>query len=416
MSNSDGGSPPGPASGFGPTDRRYLTSLSGLRGLLALHVIVIHFLMAFLPNTLTVFDAVLYPPGGEAHWMVTVVETPVVSLLVAGPFSLMILFALSGYVLTMPFFDGRRERLGVSLWGRYLRLTIPIAGAILLSLLLSKLGLYVNQDVAAITNSGALAQLMPEVFLTPLNALRDIAYNGLLSGLSFFNVVLWSIKYEFIGSIVLLAMFLVMPDRGRWIVIGATCFLMTFYLAQGAIFVVTIVGGALLGFFPVAKRWRIPALVLGLYLGGYIPGRFDYAWLPVLFETPGEQLFNVFFYNGFGAVLVVGAVVAGLGDRVLNTRIPQKLGDYSYSMYLLHLPIVCSLSCQLFLWLPRNDLSLLVNLVVYVTVVVTLASVYARYVDAPSIRLARRFGGWMSGVRRGAGPAPAPAVPGAAGS
>ena len=415
MSSSEGGSSSGSVARYGPTDRRYVSTLSGLRGLLALHVIIIHFLMAFLPNTLTVFDAVLYPPSGDAHWMVKVVETPVVSLLVAGPFSLMILFALSGYVLTMPFFDGRRERLGVSLWGRYFRLTIPIAGAILFSLLLSRLGLYVNQDVAAITNSGALAQLMPEAFLTPLNAVRDIAYNGLLSGLSFFNVVLWSIKYEFIGSIVVLAMFLVMPDRGRWIVIGATCFLMAFYLEQGAIFVVTIVGGALLGYFPVPKRWRVPALLVGLYLGGYIPGRFDYAWLPVLFENPGEQLFNVFFYNGFGAVLVVGAVIAGLGDRVLNTRIPQRLGDYSYSMYLLHLPIVCSLSCQIFLWLPRNDLSLLVNLAVYVTAVVALASVYARYVDAPSIRLARRFGGWMTGIQRRERPVPAPAATGAVG-
>jgi len=390
-----------------------VTTLSGLRGLLALHVIIIHFLMAFLPNTLTVFDAVLYPPGGEAHWMVTVLETPVLSLLVAGPFSLMILFALSGYVLTMPFFDGRRERLAVSLWGRYFRLTIPIAGAILLSLLLAKLGLYMNQEVAKITNSGALAQLMPTQFLTPLSALRDIAYNGLLSGLSFFNVVLWSIKYEFIGSIVVLAMFLIMPDRGRWIVIGATCFLMAFYLAQGAIFVVTIVGGALLGYFPVSRRWRIPALILGLYLGGYIPGRVDYAWLPVLFTNPGEQLFNVFFYNGFGAVLVVGAVVAGVGDRVLNTWVPQRLGDISYSMYLLHLPIVCSLSCAIYLWLPRTDLALLANLAVYVTAVVALASVYARCVDAPSIRVARRFGGWMSGIPRRV--RPVPGVSGASG-
>ena len=395
---------PAPSPRYGPTDRRYVSTLSGLRGLLALHVIIIHFLMAFLPNTLTVFDAVLYPPSGDAHWMVKVVETPVVSLLVAGPFSLMIPLALSGYVLTMPFFDGRRERLGVSLWGRYFRLTIPIAGAILFSLLLSRLGLYVNQDVAAITNSGALAQLMPEAFLTPLNAVRDIAYNGLLSGLSFFNVVLWSIKYEFIGSIVVLSMFLVMPDRGRWIAIGASCFLMAFYLEQGAIFVVTIVGGALLGYFPVPRRWRVPALLVGLC-----------AWLPVLFEKPGEQLFNVFFYNGFGAVLVVGAVIAGLGDRVLSTRIPQKLGDYSYSMYLLYLPIVCSLSCQIFLWLPRNDLSLLVNLVVYVTAVVALASVCARYFDAPSIRLARRFGGWMTGVQRRQRPVPAPAATGAVG-
>lgn len=377
--------------------RRYHAGVNGLRGLLASHVVMVHFLMAFIPTSLTSFDSGLFPAMPATHWIVPWLQLPVLSLAIAGQFAVTNLFVLSGYVLTMPYFNGRNDRLMVSLWGRYIRLTVPMAVSIILSLLFYRAGLFVNHEAAAVSKSIALNMQLPGPELTVLRALKEMTYYGLLTGLSFFNFPLWTIKYEFIGSILVLALFLCMPSRHRAIPILAVSFIVCFAFGATSVFIMGVFAGALLNFLTV-PRWARPVMALiGLYFGTYIPGHAEYAWLPQVFTDPAEQLLNVSFYNTIGSVFLVGAVVAGFGERLLSSRIPQALGRIAYSMYLLHILVLCSLGSWLYLMLPKSDWYLLLIAVLYYAAIVAIAIPYATFVDEKAIAWARRFGAWLCG-------------------
>ncbi len=81
-----------------------------------------------------------------------------VSIFYNGHFAVLIFFVLSGYVLTMPYYN-QDESSGVlskRLWGRYLRLNIPIFFAISISYVVYVSGLY-------------LSRVMRRICLGPLN-------------------------------------------------------------------------------------------------------------------------------------------------------------------------------------------------------------------------------------------------------
>lgn len=383
--------PPGVIAG----GRRYHRGINGLRGILATHVVLVHFLMAFLPSSLTQFDAVMFPAEASPNWIVPLLQLPVLSLFIAGHFTVTSLFVLSGYVLTMPYFNGRNDRLHVSLWGRYIRLTIPMALSIILSLLLYRSGLFFNHEAAAVSKSIALNMQLPGAELTVPRAVKEITYYGLLTGLSFFNFPLWTIKYEFIGSILVLALYICMPARHRIFAILGVSFVICFAFGATSVFIIGVFAGSLLNFVTIPRGLRPVLFLVGIYFGTYIPGHAEYAWLPIVFTDPAEAFFNVSFYDTIGSVCLVGAVVGGFAEGLLSHRVLQWLGSIAYSMYLLHLLVLCSLASFLYLLLPKNDLSLLLILVIYMAAIVAVATPYTKYVDETAIRWARRFGAWL---------------------
>lgn len=370
--------------------------LNGLRGILCVQIMIVHFIMAYLPDALTPYNPALFPPTANPHWLTPWLQLPGVTLLTGGNFAVMTFLALSGYVVTMPYFQGRADRLRVTLWGRYIRLTVAMAPVILLSWLLSQGGLYAVGAVAAETGSVIIGTQMPPAELTLPAALRDMAWHVVVTGETHFNSALWTLRYEFLGALLILALFLVMPHRLRAVPVLAFIVLVALLFGPFAIFVMVMLGGALVHAVRVPAR-AVPFLaVFGLFVGSYLPGHAPYSWLPAPFTAPEQVFFNVPLYNMLGAVCLVAAVSRGFAGRWLSSRPLQWLGDLSYAGYLLHLPLLCSLSAGLYLALPRGDVELLVNLLVYVAVVLALAAPYAATVDAAGIRWARRFGEWVA--------------------
>ncbi len=383
--------------------------LNGLRGVLCVQIMIVHFIMAYVPDALTPFSPPMFPPTADPHWLAPWLRVPGVSLLTGGNFAVMTFFALSGYVFTLPYYAGRAERLRVTLWGRYIRLTVAMAPVVLLSWLLAQGGLYQTQALAAQTGSVIIGTQMPPAEMTLANALQDLAWRVVMTGESHFNSALWTVRYEFLGALMILLLFLSMPHGVR--AVPVLCFAVLAALVFGpfAIFVLVMLGGALVNTVRIPPR-AVPVLaVFGLFMGAYLPGHAPYSWLPAPFTAPDQVFFNVPLYNMVGAVCLVAAVSRGFGGRWLAARPLQRLGDLSYSAYLLHLVVLCSLSAAMFLALPRGDLTLLLNLLVYVGVVLALAAPYAAIVDAAGIRWARRFGQWVT--RPGAPPRPVAARP-----
>lgn len=108
---------------------------------------------------------------------------------------------------------------------------------------------------------------------------------------------------------------------------------------------------------------------------------------------PNLKTDRVLFWHTAGAVFLVAGVIGSAGaSRMLNHRIPVYLGRVSFAIYLLHFPLILSVSFRVaelgqFMGLDYWAYALLA-LIALLVVLFPLAEVFYRLVDVPSVRLA----------------------------
>ena len=126
--------------------------LEGLRGLAALMVVASHYVHAFYPSLATGnmgFQHMTYEDN--------IYGTPL-TLAFAGTFAVAIFFVLSGFVLTIGFFQTKKIDIIKKLASkRYLRLMLPALASIFLCLVLMKLNIASIDSAASLAHSKWLA-------------------------------------------------------------------------------------------------------------------------------------------------------------------------------------------------------------------------------------------------------------------
>ena len=249
----------------------------------------------------------------------------------------MIFFVLSGYVLTIPFFSKVTDSqiiLEKRLWGRYLRLNIPIAVSIFVSYIVYILGLYSNIQAAEISGSvNWLKNFFPHG-ITALNAAKEAIYESILFGKVTLVPPLWTLKIEFIGSLYVLLFYIAKPKEAVFIpLIMVFCLVYAIHL-QDSIYYFAIFAGSILSYFKNIKRYRFIVFVLGFYFGGFQFNSIAYDYLPNLSFLSVDIWERKTFYNAIGAVLITLSVIEGFGSKIFESRLAQFLGRISFSIYL----------------------------------------------------------------------------------
>jgi peptidoglycan/LPS O-acetylase OafA/YrhL len=93
------------------------------------------------------------------------------------------------------------------------------------------------------------------------------------------------------------------------------------------------------------------------------------------------------FMVAVGSVLILGAAIAPGGvEKMLLNRFPRYLGRLSFSLYLVHVPVILTLTI-----LTHGALSLPLLILIVVPVSIALADVFDRLVTAPSANLGHRL-------------------------
>lgn len=367
--------------------RGRITSLDGVRGIAALIVLVHH--SALLAPT--VARAYLHPDEGHpalgsATWWL--LETPL-HLFVAGQEAVLVFFVLSGVVLTLP-----AMRAGFDWFGyfprRILRLGLPVAGAVVLSTVITVIA---PQQLDGERSEWLTRQLLPG--FTGVQSVRAL---DLLAGSYVIDNPLWSLRYELFFSLLLpLAVLVAFVSTSGWrralVVVGA-CVVAAVGWATGAnafAYLPAFALGAML--VPLVPRllenrpggWgRVGllgawAVAFVCYLAYWI------AWWLGVAPGPADGVLRA--ASILGAAAIVGLVMATPVTRtVLAWRPSLWAGRISFSLYLVHVPIIAG--AARFLPAERWYLAPLIGIPLSILV----AMLFTRWIEEPSHRLSRAAG------------------------
>jgi peptidoglycan/LPS O-acetylase OafA/YrhL len=369
-------------------NRNRVIAVDGLRGLAAVNVSIHHFLGAFLPSIMYRNSQIASPEAvksaSESAWWFKFLDFPLLSIFYNGHFPVLIFFVLSGYVLAAPYYEGNDQALRNRFWGRYIRLNAPIAVATVLSFCIYSFGFYYNQNVGALTGDIWIAGFFQNS-ITWFDAIKIAFYGSLFFGDAQLNAPVWSIRVEFIGSMFLLVFYLAKPNRLLIPVLMFAASLLVL-LGQQGVNALLIFLGALMHQLPRPNRTKILAIgSIGIYLGCYKFNSIFYDFLPSFLGQ------NKNFYNAIGALCISYAALNGYGAKLLESKIAQYLGEISYSLYLTHFILLCSVFSLIFLALPSGPMSVLALFAIYLPVTFLFAQVFNVFVDKPAIQLSRRF-------------------------
>jgi len=370
-----------------------LKYLEGLRGLAALSVVLLHYLVAFYPAFYT---------GNPEHSntrnnLEVLISTTPLNLIYAGNFGVCIFFVLSGYVLSYKFFKTKDTSvLTKSAIKRYPRLLVPVMTCIFISYLLMKVSLFFNMEASAYTNSdwwlGSFWQFEENFF----DMVQQSFIGAFLDYQSNYNPVLWTMTYEFYGSLLIFSVAaLIGKVNNRWVfyLLLILLFYKTYYLGF-------ILGMVLSDYTVTIKNikytnhtlTKVLLLIVAIYLGSF-PREAQIDLTGTIWNYINKAYFTDLptFYHTIGAFLLLYVLIASERmKKLFSIRILENLGKISYSMYLIHLLILGTFSSYLYLKLQpylSHSINFVITFLISIILIVLLSSAFYKYVDKSGIKL-----------------------------
>lgn len=363
---------------FAMSNSQRIASIDGVRGLASLVVVLYHCSLIAMPHL----------DGTARAWLT---QSPTKAVF-AGTEAVLVFFVLSGLVVALPVLKD-----GFS-WIRYfptrmLRLYIPVSASLLLAALLIAV---VPRDPAAMPD-GSWMQNAHATTVTPRSLLSEAS---LLQTSYDINNVLWSLRWELIFSLALPAFVAAAVLLRRHAVVAAAAACVLSVLGR-------VVDADALVYLPVFFLGTLMAVRLDDLLAWTRRVRHALLWPAAcvvaltlllaswfarpLIDSAGLAGRIAWGLAGAGAALII---VVALGWPVLGAalsrRVPQWLGRVSYSLYLVHAPLLGTLA---YLW--GSEQWALIALV-GIPASLALAGLFHRLLEAPAQRIARTAGSAFS--------------------
>ena len=330
------------------------TALEALRGAAAFVVVLWHLMLGFAPARSGQFLAIDPDAALDGRWWFGLLN---------GNAAVAFFFVLSGFVLCRRSFVERdSSRIPAGVLKRWPRLAGPVAVVCFASWILVRTHAYAYADAAAITGSPWLVVFgfsphPPGPHASLLHALFQGGYGAFFEGETDYDSSLWTMRYEFIGSFIAFGLAMTGARASRPM---QACLFATAVLLAGETqpFYVDFVAGAALAAFLPARNFRTPLLVIAvslclvLYLAGYSSHAAGcFRWIHHDLGNP-----NCLYVYALAAVLAIALVETHEGLHALLSRpIAGWIGRLSFPLYLVHVPVLCSIGCRVYLALAGSD-------------------------------------------------------------
>lgn len=354
----------------------------GLRGIAALVVVVEH-LSAFLP-----FGNWVIGSGLAGGFVTSLVNCPFRS----GAFAVYLFFVISGFVIAKA---AQNKPWPLSLLGRYLRLTVPMLAASLAAWILLECFPAVLPVIKQFNSNhwtDVLYQTGAQSFFV---AVWEPIFRVYRSGEATLNPVLWTMRLELFGSLGILTFYRFVPQRYR--ATGEVLIAIALTVSGHWRYIAFAVGAAIFernAAHTIAWRstFGLAAITAGLALNVT-------AGLPQMSDLDATLTQFVWYSVDLGTLLhTIGAALVVVGvtsdpkiKTLLERKIPQFLGRISYSLYLIHLPLLLTAFAALYLYLgqPPSPLRLAGWTVLFAVTATSVAWWMTVWVDEPVTRLVK---------------------------
>lgn len=387
-----------PREKYAQTPGGRLRALDGLRGIAALVVVAYHSATTWTTYALEAQRAIPAGDPSQPLWWIT--ATPL-SLFFSGGEAVLVFFALSGVAVILPVLKRGTTFDWIAYYPRrVVRILLPAAASVVLAAIwayatANAAGRLIEQ-VNPVLRSNLPTELRWQIFVRSLDV---------TSGEMAVNSPLWSLNWEMWFSMALplfaIAAFII---RGRWAVLVAVASVALSWLGYQtnalafAYLAPFLIGALIAGNLSALREWagRLNASRLGVpaWLGIVLFALFciglpswTYAWTGTT-ETWAKVVGGA---PSIGAgLLVLAALLCRPVGAFLETRIVQWLGTISFSLYLVHLPILSTVGILVGTdhWVRAIAIGVPIALIV--------AVLFQRFVEAPSHRLSKKVGSAIS--------------------
>ena len=372
-----------------------IESLDSLRGIAAFVVVIFHIMISFVllynANYLNKFDE---------KWTEAITLSPL-KLFWAGNEGVLLFFVLSGFVLSLPFWNGRHLPYKAYLVKRFCRIYIPyIIIMFATTILVSFFYKYNNIEGLSSTFENRWGNL-PSV--------KDIIMYILMIDINTANVngVVWSLYHEMRISIILPLFLLIMLKFN---------FIKSFFINIGICLVsyaILIIGESFITsdlLLTISHGLRMTIyycvfFLFGAYLAKYVNTfvfvknstfvKLSLFTTSILIIEPRWVLHRVGLdywmisnvISVIGILLLLTAVIhSNLADRILTVKPLLWLGKISYSLYLVHIPII-----MLSVILLSNTIGLIWSFIVAILISLVVADLTYRTIEVKSIKLGSKY-------------------------
>ncbi|MHC2104096.1 acyltransferase family protein [Methylobacterium sp. CM6246] len=352
--------------------KKRLDHLDGLRGLAAVVVVVFHLMSAVVPW--------LVPDQQNgAAW---IAYSPI-AVLWNGTFAVSVFFVLSGFVVTNATIQ-KSDPLWIDLIIRYLRLAVPatlsaFVGWALLSALPNA-----ATELYQITGS----RWLQWTYQGEIPSLLAAAYNGLIgifvTGGSYFNNVLWTMRPELIGSIICFLICFFNNNIIRLIaatIFGIVALVSSHFEYECFVFGIYIREAWVSDRLPSA--FPIPVLLIGLIIGsqsGDAASIIGLGWLPSALKPSGK---GGLLYPIAATFVVYGCMRSASLVRFLSGSLGRFLGSVSFPLYLIHVPIIYTFFAKGYVMAEPSYFNILSILTVCMVLIFAISYILERYLERP---------------------------------
>jgi len=355
-----------------------------MRGMAALIVVVSHFFQLFLPATL------LSGQNLEHTKFEAMIRSNPLNFFYNGNFSVCLFFILSGYVLSVRFFQTKDETFFYkTAIKRYPRLAIPAFVSVFIGFLISASHLSFFDNIQPIT-----ATLMKNPFEQQLSMI-DTFYHGFILNFfhyeSTYNPVLWTMTYELLGSFLVFALLWAVGKHAiRYVVylVLIGFFIQSYYLA----FILGILLSDIThsSFFQQFQTKKHPVLFSIITIAGIYFSTYPYVDVQHTIYEPlrvfGETFPYLSFYHILGAFCLFTVVlVSNVCQRFFSHPICTYIGKLSFSLYLIHFSILFTFSSyvfSLFVSYFSYGYAFLCTFLVSIPLLWIVSHVYYQFIDA----------------------------------
>ena len=399
--------------------QNHLGWIDGIKGIACIIIFVHHFLLMFMPGA---FYGSRISGAGRISRLLA--ESPL-GVLVNGNFCVCLFMMLSGAVLSYKILQSDNDIHVISevVSTRYLRLTLPVvAVSAVVFLLMQVPGAFQGNQIAAVTGSPWAAGKYTQVpsikgfFIITL-------FKTWLQGSDVFSTAFWMLTYSFYGSFlcVICSLAAIGRDRRKIIVLFFLISFAFFHVENGMIYLACFPLGNIIGMMvhsgkqregqkeegrmrAVKTGCRVLCLIAGLYLGGYPSGTetgaaagYGYQYLKL--QPYYAPQYVVAHITGAFLLLAGASGLAGV-QKALGNKVFRGLGKISYAAYLVHIPILFTVSTRVYMYcIGRCGRAGSIGICFAVTAVLVAGCAYGFYtgIERPAGRLVKKVDGWFRG-------------------